>query len=467
MPGYFVPPPQVRITVLDVSDPAAPELTHETILDGSYVNARMIEGKVYVVLNNTPHFPTPWLQVVDGKREVESPEHFRERLANVDPDSLLPQYRSIDYTESGSLEHRGDLIVDCGGIYRTSTSDWMSLTTVLSFDLDAGTIGAPTDSTTVFGNISTVYSSTQNLYLVGQAWHDGGAVSGVHKIALGDDIRVEASGEVPGTALNQFSLDEAGEYFRIATTTTTWDAETGRMHSGNNVFILAQEERTLNVVGSLEELAPDEQIYAARFFDEYGFVVTFRQVDPLFALDLSNPTDPKVAGELKVSGFSRYLHPVDDTHLLAMGRDADAEGRVRGLQVSLFDVSDLNQPKLVEQYLIQPQGGWNWSAAEWDHHAFAYFADAGIMSIPVEGMVADESDGSLTGSVSWHHRSDFWLIRVGLASGFELLGKVEHDSTALRSIQIDELLYTMAVDDIKIQPMLDPAETTNQVSLVE
>jgi uncharacterized secreted protein with C-terminal beta-propeller domain len=470
MPIWFGGKSQVKITVLNISDAAAPNLVHESFLDGSYINARMVHGKVYLVLNNSPQLPMPWIRALDDKgTEVESPDHFKERLATVDANSLLPQFRSIDYSDAGTSEQTGDLIVDCNGVYKTSNDDWMNLTTVLSFDLDAASIGGPTDSATVFGYINTVYASTQNLYLINQTWHEAGAVSGIHKVALGDDIRVEASGEVPGTVLNEFSLDEEGAYFRIATTTNWWDPESGRGHSSNAVFVLSEEGDTLNVIGSLEQLAPDEQIYAARFFDDHGFVVTFRQVDPLFALDLSNPTDPKVAGELKVSGFSRYLHPVDDGHLLAIGRDADEAGRVRGLQVSLFDVSDLNNPTLVDQYLIQPEGGWSWSAAEWDHHAFSYFADAGVMSIPVEGIVRIEplnnDDPATANTISWDYHSDFWVFHVDVASGFDLLGQVGHTSTALRSFRINDALYTLARDDVKVQPLLNPATTITQVSL--
>jgi uncharacterized secreted protein with C-terminal beta-propeller domain len=461
--------PQVKITVFNVSNPAEPRLEHESFLDGSYVNARMVDGQVYMVLNNSPRFPIPWIRAFDAGTEVESPEHFQSRLAEVDPDSLLPQFHSIDYSDSGMTEQTGDLIVDCDGVYKTPTDDWMNLTTVLAFDLDADTIGAPRDSATVFGNISTVYASNQNLYLINQNWHADAVVSGIHRIALGDDIRVTASGEVPGNVLNQFSLDEEGAYFRIATTTNTWDPATGRNHSSSSVFVLAEDEGTLNVVGSIDEIAPGEQLYAARFFDDHGFVVTFRQVDPLFALDLSDPTDPKVAGELEVSGFSRYLHPVDENHLLAIGRDADANGRVRGLQVSLFDVSDLSNPTLVEQYLIQPEGGWNWSPAEWDYHAFSYFPESGVLAVPVDGSVriepVDDGDPTTADLVQWRYESDVWVFHVDVDNGFDLLGQVQHDSTALRSLRIDDALYTLARDDIKIQPLLHPTATIQQVSL--
>jgi hypothetical protein len=468
-PGWSRGEPQVKVSVFDVASAAAPSLLHESYLDGSYINARMVDGQVYLVLNNAPRFPTPWITIQGDATEVESPEHFQERLAAADPNSFLPQFRSIDYTDSGSTEQTGDLIVDCNGVYKTSSDDWMNLTTVLSFDLDAATIGGPADSATVFGSISTVYASSDNLYLANTRWRENGAVTGIHKVSLGGDIRVEASGEVPGNVLNQFSLDESGEYFRVATTVRLWDPLLGRGQSSSAVYILSQEDTTLNIVGSLEGLAPDEQIFSARFFDDHGFVVTFRQVDPLFALDLSNPTDPKVAGELKVTGFSRYLHPVGDTHLLAVGRDATPEGRIRGLQVSLLDVSDLNNPSLVEQYLIQPEGSWNWSAAEWDHHAFSFFPESGVMAIPVDGSVLvpaeDDGDPTTTEYDTWEYHSNFWVFQVDLDSGFDLLGHVTHLTSALRSLRVNDSLYTLAHDDIKIQPLLDPASTTQQISL--
>lgn len=458
---------EVKVTVLDISDPESPTTIHESFLDGSYINSRMIDGQVYLIMNNSPRFPTPWLLAADDGNSVESPEHFEKRLAETDPNTFLPQFRSVDYTESGVVERTGNVLVDCGGVYKTPNDDWMNLTTVLSFDLDAATIGGPLDSATVFGYVNTVYASTQNLYLINQNWHSDAVVSGIHKIALGDDIHVEASGEVPGTVLNQFSVDEEGPYLRVATSSPFWGS--GSADTGNNVYILSQEDATLNVVGSLEGLAPDETIFAARFFDDTGFIVTFRQVDPLFALDLSDPTDPQVAGQLKVNGFSRYLHPVGDDHLLAIGRDADENGRTRGLQVSLFDVSDLNNPTRVDQYLIQPDGGWSWSPAEWDHHAFSFFPESGVMAIPTQGSVihpaVDDGDPATTDYPTWEYRSDFWVFHVDTVSGFDLLGQVEHDSTTQRSLRIEELLYTLAYDDIKVQPLLEPTATVNQVSL--
>ncbi len=457
----------VKVTVLDVSDPSAPSVVHESILDGDYINSRMIDGQVYVVLSNSPRFPQPIILRASGGDEVESPQAFEERLAATDPRSFLPQFRSVDYTESGVVERTGNLLVDCGDLYKTPTDDFLNLTTVLSFDLDAATIGGPADSATVFGYVNTVYASAQNLYLIQETYHTGESVSGIHQIALGDDIQVVASGEVPGHVLNQFSLDEEGDFFRVATTTQGFDGN--QFHTENNVFVLAAEGDTLNVVGSLEDLAPGETIHSARFFADEGFVVTFRRIDPLFALDLSDPTDPQVAGVLKIPGYSSYLHPVGEDHLLAIGRDADENGRVRGLQVSLFDVSDLSAPTLADQFLIQPAGEWSWSAAEWDHHAFGFFPEFGVLSIPVSGSVmipaVDDGDPNTFDFPIWQFQSEFWVFQVDLSSGFDLLGQVEHDSPALRSLRISNVLYTLAQDNLKAQPILTPAATTADVSL--
>ncbi len=467
-PGWYGGGQQtVKVTVFDVSDPTAPELVHESYLDGSYINSRMIDGQVYIVMNNSPQFPSPWILWAEDGATVESPDGFKERLAAIDPNSFIPQYRSVDYTESGVVERTGGLLLDCEGVYKTSADDWMNLTTVLFFNLDGETVGGPLDSTTVFGYVNTVYASAQNLYLINQNWQDSGPVSGIHKISLGADIQLQASGEVRGSILNQFSVDEHDSYLRVAT--TSQGDQNGRWNTENNVYILSQEGDVMNVVGSVEDLASGEQIYSARFFDDHGFVVTFRQVDPLFALDLTDPTDPEVKGVLKVPGYSSYLHPVGNDHLLAIGRDADQDGRIRGLQVSLFNVEDLNNPLQVDTHLIAPEGVWLWSAAEWDPHAFAYFPESGVLSVPVDGTVmlpaVDDGDPDTFDWPTWEYHSKFWVFQVDLASGFNVLGQIDHDSTALRSTRIDQMLYTLAYNDIKVQPLLDPTSIVTQVRL--
>jgi uncharacterized secreted protein with C-terminal beta-propeller domain len=235
---------------------------------------------------------------------------------------------------------------------------------------------------------------------------------------------------------------------RIATTTSTGGLS-------NNVFVLDQSGEKLTTVGSLTGLAFTERIFSARYIDDVLYLVTFRQVDPLFTIDLSNPAQPKVAGELKIPGFSSYLHPVGEGKLLGIGRDADETGRIRGLQVSLFDVSDIYNPRREAQYLITsdvkpPDGQVLWpgstgSIAEHDHHAFSYFPEQGILAIPVHDW----------GWYNGHSRLE--LIKVGGSAGLSRAGKIVHTSPVFRSVQIDNFVYSLGYDGARIKSFDDLA----------
>jgi uncharacterized secreted protein with C-terminal beta-propeller domain len=454
-------PTSLKLTLLDLADPAAPGVVAETYLDGSYTTSRRIDDRLYVVLNNWLPMPSPWLTIADTGSLVESPDDFMKRIETTPLEEFLPQFRTIEHAAGGPRETTGSLLTDCSAVYKSPSDDWWSMSTVLAFDLSSTAL-EPLDSATVLGHVNVTYTSAENLYLVQQNWAGDGPVTNIHKVSLGDDVRVEASGEVPGNVLNQFALDEESVFLRIATTTTEI-GDDGSWHTANNLYVLAEDGESLNIVGSLEGLAPDERIFAARFLSDHGFLVTFRQIDPLFALDLSNATDPKVIGELHVPGFSRYLHPVDDSHLLSIGRED------RSLQVSLFDVSDLHNPIQVDRYFITPDGGWNWSEAEWDHHAFGYYPDFQTLAIPVSGsrpVPGPDSDGDgVADYQTWTYESDLWVLAVDLAAGFTLRGQVDHDSPVQRSLRIGDMLYSIATNTIKVQPVTDPAATVKEIML--
>jgi uncharacterized secreted protein with C-terminal beta-propeller domain len=181
-------------------------------------------------------------------------------------------------------------------------------------------------------------------------------------------------------------------------------------------------------------LAPGERIQSTRFVGDKAYVVTFRQRDPLFTIDLSNPTSPRVAGELKIPGFSTYLHPVNDDLLIGFGRDVDEEtGRDKGIQVSLFDVSDPSSPKRVATRSLSESG--EHSEAAWDHHAFSYFPEQRILAVPVT-----HGDGDQMLAV----------LKLNLSAGsFELLGEVQPPGAVRRSLRIGDVLY--AVTDTHLQ----------------
>jgi hypothetical protein len=184
-----------------------------------------------------------------------------------------------------------------------------------------------------------------------------------------------ASGEVPGQLLNQFSMSEYNGDLRVATTTFPWSTE---QTPTSAVRILRPDGNELVQIGMVDGLGNNEQIYAVRFLGTQGYVVTFHQTDPLFVLDLSDPTAPALTGELKIPGYSAYLHPVGDGLLLGVGQDASQEGQAQGTQLSLFDVHDPANPQRLSTLSI---GGY--SDAEWDHHAFLFWPQDGTIVLPV------------------------------------------------------------------------------------
>lgn len=245
-----------------------------------------------------------------------------------------------------------------------------------------------------------------------------------------------ASGTVAGEVKDQFSLDDKDGFLRVATTETrqyvtvdgayvSADATPpgvgspppARPNTVNHVYVLEPKGPWLELTGDVGDLAPNERIYSVRFVEGRGYVVTFRQMDPLFVVDLSAPAKPTVLAALKIPGFSEYMHPLDANHILTIGRDASATGQARGLQLQIFDVTDGAHPvqKHVFQYTGQEYGS---SEAEYDHKAFTYFDDKQLLAFPYYAY--SNADGSM--------RSSLELFKVDLASGFAKLGSIDHTS---------------------------------------
>ena len=221
-----------------------------------------------------------------------------------------------------------------------------------------------TDARVVYGSATSLYTAT--------AAPSGATV--VHKFDTSDPgvTRYTASGEIQGELLNQFSLSEQDGRLRAATT------DNGGQQS--YVSVLEEQAGKLVTVGKVGGLGQGERIYAVRFLGNTGYVVTFRQTDPLYTVDLSDPAAPRVAGELKLLGYSAYLHPIGDGLLLGVGQDANAQGRQTGTQLSLFDVSDPANPTRLQQMAL---GGNATSDAETDHHAFLWWGPKSLAVVPV------------------------------------------------------------------------------------
>jgi uncharacterized secreted protein with C-terminal beta-propeller domain len=288
-----------------------------------------------------------------------------------------------------------------------------------------------------------VYASPESLYVTTEQWatrpdpakptaEPEGARTTIHKFDISDPRRAlyRGSGSVGGFLLNQWSLSEHRGVLRVVSTEApAWWGAGGESESA--LTTLRQREGELAQVGRVGGLGKGERVYAVRFAGDVGYVVTFRQIDPLYTLDLADPDRPRVLGELKIPGYSAYLHPIGEDLLIGIGQDVTDEGRPAGTQLSLFDVSDLRRPSRLHKQSL----GLGWSAAESDHHAFLYWPRTGLVVVPF-GMQA----------AAFH---------VGRARGIDELGRVEHDGGApysgaiLRSLVMRDTLLTVSAAGVK------------------
>jgi uncharacterized secreted protein with C-terminal beta-propeller domain len=251
----------------------------------------------------------------------------------------------------------------------------------------------------------TIYASAENLYVATQNWQmwqwgragvtDGRpdeVVTEIHKfdISRTDVTDYVGTGQVEGYLLNQFAMDEHDGRLRVASTTSPnwWGSG---FDSESMVTVLEEDGGELTEVGRVDGLGRTEQIYSVRFIEDAAYVVTFRQTDPLYTVDLSEPTDPRVVGELKILGYSAYLHPLGEGLLMGIGQDATDTGQVQGTQVSIFDVSDLTRPTKIDQFTLSEGSS---SQVEYDHHAFLYWAPTGLAMVPVQQWWWDEKTES-------------------------------------------------------------------------
>ena len=310
-----------------------------------------------------------------------------------------------------------------------------------------------------------LYASGTTLYLVQPGWtrtwdwdpHPE-RTTVIHAFDLDPDseqpVSYAAVGEVPGYTFDQFALSEHEGHLRVATQDGWW--WTG--DEGSRVTVLARNDRDLSAVGSLPGIAPGERLYAVRFVGDVGFAVTFEQIDPLFTIDLSDPTTPVILGELEVTGYSTYLHPVGEDQLLALGLEIDPNGIiVEGLSVSWFDVSDLEAPTLFDR-LVFSGHGWSWSEALYDHHAITYHRD--VLSFPryrwtdIPGW---ESSLTVVDAVPGQP-----LLHLGDISHDDL-GSPDSYNRLRRSVVIEDWLYSISDAGVKVTPLRDPGDVVATV----
>lgn len=462
MPFPYTPGTVVRL--IDVSDPSAMRLVETMRLEGRYLAAREAGGAVRLVISASPDIGG-MVYPADGTPAAEAVATAANRavLRSLPVNTWLPVYTT---QKAGAAVSPVKRAVRCRDVRYTTQFSGLGTLSVLTIDPAKGLDPVDRDAVLTDGDI--VYGSRTSLYVTTPRWMDPRVLSGEADVPAGASTQIHrfevtsrtatryrASGRVPGFLMSQWSMSEQDGVLRVASTDEpSWGAD-GREISASQsqVTTLREDGGRLTKVGQVNGLGKGERIHAVRFIGDTGYVVTFRQVDPLYVVDVSDPARPVVKGELKIPGYSAYLHPVGEDLLLGVGQDADANGRVRGTQVSLFDISDPTRPRrLAAERLAR-----GWSEAESDHHAFLYWSPTRLTVVPVNAW-----DGG-----SWG--AEAIGLRVSRAGGITRAGAVTHPSpdgwqgNIRRSVVVRGSLLTVSDAGVKTS-RLDTLATTGWVA---
>ena len=514
IPPWPVPQPTITVTVLDIADRASPQVVQQTELTGPLVDSRAVGNYVYLVLRHPLVLPGPvplppepgvvvpkppgdsegWLDlpVVQGIADwigsripppenpgyvYETVEQYLARMAGQVLELALPHFTSVD--ANGTVVAAGLLDLP-PNLRRPRGPEEAEMTTVVVFDMASNEPG-PVFSLGVPGHqAGPVYVSTGAIYLTEPVWlpvlpplllSAATEYTRVTRLDLQKDGTVawSAEGMVPGRVHNSFSMDEQDGLLRVVTT-QGWGTT-----ASSGVYVLKQEDSDngrLQILGQLEELAPGEELFSARFLGDKAYLVTFLRVDPLLVVDLSDPKDPSLAGELEIPGFSNYLHPVEGGYLIGIGRNADpTTGQWREPQISLFDVGDAENPALLDRYTIDV-GPWGWSEAFSDHHAVNYFPDQRVLTLAVTS-----ASWWLPGPEGCYlpPKTQLFVFRIDVPSAdgqnpsqpdiqnragtdgrIVLLGTIEHDQPIRRTVRIEDYLYAVSQDTLSVHELLEP-----------
>lgn len=465
-----------KVLVYDLKDPSNLKLVREVEIDGAYLSSRKIGNHLYLVNNK-------YIQVYLLK---EQPELV-----------TTPGYK--DSADGGELKR-----IPYEDIYYFPGSTEANYLIVAGIDLETMT-DKKIEVKTYLGSGQNIYSSLENLYVAVPAYKyepvqpfpqatepiNGSLVrpsigimpmpveinTNIYKFALKEgNTKYLGKGRVSGNILNQFSMDEHEGYFRIATTVQKYTGNGVNMT--NHLFILDQG---MNVAGKIENIAPEEKIYSVRFIGNRGYMVTFKTVDPLFVLDLKDPKNPGILGELKIPGYSNYLHPYDENHIIGFGKEAveveeshwSGQGTVKnayylGMKIALFDVSDVKNPK--EKFKVEIGDRGTDSELFWNHKALLFNKDKDLLAFPVtvcdiDPATIDKNDYLAQKDPRLAYGQPVFqgafAYRLSPDKGFELKGMITHQPSGKiidlqrtgqydynrdisRSLYIDNTLYTIS-----------------------
>ncbi len=439
MPSYMAGKETTKIIIYDISDKSNIKELRTVEMEGSYLTSRKIGNSLYLVSNK--YF-----------------DYYRILNEELKEDEILPAYKD---------SNKGDDYISIKCNTMIYYDNFNTANYVMIAGIDLSDLSKEIDLTTILGAAQTVYCSTDNLYFAQveynydtkeESSNDGSLTdkimiaynetcdTNIFKFELNNGVvTANGSAKVPGNLINQFSMDEYDGYFRIATTTgQTWNDENP---SYNNVYIL---DKDLKTVGKLEDLAKGEKIYSTRFMGNKLYMVTFKQVDPLFVIDLSNPNSPVVAGELKLPGYSSYMQAYDENHIIGIGYDTEAitekyDGKVferivqKGLKMAMFDVSDMNNPKLLHETIIGGQG--TYSEALYNHKAVLLSKDKNLFALPIS--ISNPVKNKNGDMIYNPEKQGAFIFDISIENGFILKEKLTNQDKA------DQYGYYIYEDEIR------------------
>lgn len=393
------------VGVYSINESGKSSLIKELEVEGSILSSRKKDDTVYLVVNQYINY---YYGTTDG--------------------GVIPMYR--DSTISSEYK---ELPIDSIMYYPGRISPNYLIVAAI----DIKEVKTTSTIEAFLGSGTQVYMSNNALYIAGQDYNTiWGTITNISKFSI-DELKIgfAGGGMVEGSILNQFSMDEYNGNLRVAT--TNW-----KQQSENALYIL---DKNLNQMGSVENLAPGERIYSVRFMGDKGYIVTFRQIDPLFVIDLSNPASPKVTGELKVPGFSNYLHPLSEDILLGIGQDVDEKtGSQQGIKLSIFDVSDEGKPKELNSITLGSSG--SYAEVLNNHKALMLNLEDDMIgfSATLSSVTGDYEKGYFNGAI---------VLEVKENGDMKVLEKISNDGVysnyVNRLIYIGDVLYFIQDDGIR------------------
>ena len=440
----------VKVLIYNIEDPKNIDLVRDFEVEGYYISSRKIDSSLYLISNKYIYY------------------YAEEADENI----VLPWYRD-------SVNSEDFVAVGYDNIKYFPDGQESSYLMIAGLDLDK--IQDSINVEAFLGAGQTIYSSLENLYVTISKWdqrvfavRSSGISTNTDTVSVSNDkeetsVKTEevneseevilpdindvktqiyrftlkdgkatyaAKGEVPGTLLNQFSMDEYDGHFRVATTTgEVWRSD--EFTSQNNIYIL---NANLQTVGSIENIASGERIYSVRFMGDRGYMVTFKTVDPLFVIDLKDPRQPKILGELKIPGYSDYLHPYDENHLIGFGMDTieldikDENGKIvgtralmSGMKIAMFDVSDVNHP--IEKYTVKIGDRGTYSDLLHNHKALVFSKEKNLLAFPVTVMETGNKKVDSNERLMEYGKFSFqgmYVYQVDPENGFDLKAQITH-----------------------------------------